>query len=62
MQLCIFNPEHDLCLASGRALYIPPRSAVDFARRDAHLMQALYPEAHCCSVYDLNLSTLHSPL
>lgn len=54
MQLCIFNPEHDLCLAKGRAHYVPPRSAVDFARRDAHIMQVLYPEAMCCSVYDLS--------
>lgn len=53
MQLCIFNPEHDLCLAKGRAHYVPPRSAVDFARRDAGIMQVLYPEAECCSVYDL---------
>ena len=54
MQLCIFNPEHDLCLAKGRAHYVPPRSAVDFARRDAAIMQVLYPEAHCCSVYSVS--------
>ena len=54
MQLCIFNPEHDLCLAKGRAHYVPPRSAVEFARRDASLMSVLYPEAECCSVYDLS--------
>ena len=53
MHLCIFNPEHDLCLASGRALYIPPRSARDFALRDSRLMQPLYPDALCCSAYDL---------
>ena len=53
MHLCIFNPEHDLCMAKGRAHYVPPRSAVDFARRDAALMQVLYPEATCCSVYDI---------
>ncbi len=53
MQLCIFNPEHDLCLAKGRAHYVPPRSAVDFARRDAGLMKILYPDALCTSVYDL---------
>lgn len=53
MHLCIFNPEHDLCLAKGRAHYVPPRSAVDFARRDAGIMQVLYPGALCCSVYDL---------
>lgn len=54
MRLCIFNPEHDLCLAKGRAHYVPPRSAVEFAHRDAKLMQILYPDAHCCSVYDLS--------
>lgn len=32
---------------------MPPRSAVEFARRDAGIMQVLYPGAHCCSVYDL---------
>ena len=53
MQLCVFNPEHDLCLAKGRWNYVPPQSAVDFARRDAGLMQVLYPDAYCCSVYDL---------
>ena len=64
MQLCIFNPEHDLCLAKGRAHYVPPRSAVDFARRDANIMQVLYLGAHCCSVYDINSSfiTHHSSL
>lgn len=53
MQLCIFNPEHDLCLAKGRVHYVPPRSAVEFARRDAAVMQVLYPGACCRSVYDL---------
>ncbi|MBR6899905.1 MAG: hypothetical protein IKN29_06405 [Bacteroidales bacterium] len=56
MHLCIFNPEHDLCLAKGRAHYVPPRSAVDFACRDAALMQVLYPGATCCSVYDIETS------
>lgn len=63
MHLCIFNPEHDLCLAKGRAHYVPPRSAVDFARRDAGLMRVLYPEATCCSVYDVgDVLSHHSPL
>lgn len=64
MRLCVFNPEHDLCLAKGRWNYVPPRSAVDFARRDASLMQVLYPDALCCSVYDLTerLSAFHFPL
>ena len=52
MRLCVFNPEHDLCLAKGRWNYVPPRSAVEFARRDASLMQVLYPDAVCTSVYD----------
>ena len=56
MQLCIFNPEHDLCLAKGRAHYVPPRSAVDFARRDADIMSVLYPGAVCTSVYDFQFS------
>lgn len=54
MRLCVFNPEHDLCLAKGRWNYVPPRSAVDFARREAGIMQVLYPEAVCCSVYDVS--------
>ena len=53
MQLCIFNPEHDLCLGNGRAHYVPPRSAVDFARRAADIMSVLYPDAHYTSIYDL---------
>jgi len=51
MRLCIFNPEHDLCLAKGRWNYVPPRSAVEFARRDAGIMSVLYPGALCSSVY-----------
>lgn len=51
MRLCIFNPEHDLCLAKGRWNYVPPRSAVEFARRDAGIMSVLYPGAVCTSVY-----------
>lgn len=64
MRLCVFNPEHDLCLAKGRWNYVPPRSAVDFARRDARLMQVLYPDALCCSVYDVaeKLSAFHFSL
>ena len=62
MQLCIFNPEHDLCLVKGRAHYVPPRSAVDFARRDADIMQVLYPDALCTSVYDFQLSIVNSQL
>ena len=61
MHLCIFNPEHDLCLAKGRAHYVPPRSAVDFAHRDAHIMSQLYPDAHCCSVYDLSCGQVFIP-
>ncbi len=56
MRLCIFNPEHDLCLAKGRANYVPPRSAVDFAGRDADIMSVLYPDAVCSSVYDFQSS------
>jgi len=55
-QLCIFNPEHDLCLANGNRHYVPPASAVEFARRDADVMRVLYPGALCMSVYDPALS------
>lgn len=53
MKLLIFNPEHDLCLANGSCDYVPPKSAVDFARSRASLMQCLYTDAHCCSTYDV---------
>ena len=56
MRLCIFNPEHDLCLAKGRWNYVPPRSAVDFACRDADIMSVLYPGAACTSVYNFQFS------
>lgn len=64
MHLCIFNPEHDLCMAKGRAHYVPPRSALDFAHRDADIMSVLYPGAICCSVYDVaeKLSTVNRQL
>lgn len=62
MHLCVFNPEHDLCLAKGRWNYVPPRSAVDFACRDASLMSVLYPDAVCTSVYNFQFSILHSQL
>ena len=46
--ICIFNPEHDLCLANGNPHYMPPASALRFARQSAALMQILYPEAEAC--------------
>ncbi len=46
--ICIFNPEHDLCLANGNPHYVPPESARRFALQNASLMKILYPEAHAC--------------
>ena len=46
--ICIFNPEHDLCLANGTPHYMPPVSALRFAQQSASLMQILYPEAETC--------------
>ena len=43
--LCIFNPEHDLCLANGNRHFMPPSSALLFAREGASIMQVVYPEA-----------------
>ncbi len=46
-RICIFNPEHDLCLANGGAHFVPPQSALRFADEGAALMGILYPEAVC---------------
>ncbi len=43
--LCIFNPEHDLCLANGNRHFMPPSSALLFAREGASIMQVVYPDA-----------------
>ena len=43
--LCIFNPEHDLCLANGNRHFMPPSSALLFALEGASIMQVVYPEA-----------------
>ena len=43
--LCIFNPEHDLCLANGSPHFVPPASALLFARLGSSIMQTLYPDA-----------------
>lgn len=40
--LCIFNPEHDICLANGDKNFVPPMSALRFAHEGASLMQVLY--------------------
>ena len=33
----IFNPEHDLCIANGDENFVPPRSAVGFAKNNVDL-------------------------
>ena len=42
-QIYIFNPEHDLCIANGDENFVPPRSAVGFAKENidlyGHLMR-----------------------
>ena len=37
----IFNPEHDLCVANGDENFVPPRSAVGFAKENIDLSQHL---------------------
>jgi hypothetical protein len=37
----IFNPEHDLCLANGNENFVPPRSAVGFAKENINLSEHL---------------------
>ena len=37
----IFNPEHDLCIANGDENFVPPRSAVGFAKENIDLSKHL---------------------
>ncbi len=41
MQIYIFNPEHDLCIANGDENFVPPRSAVGFAKENIDLSEYL---------------------
>ena len=36
-QIYIFNPEHDLCIANGDENFVPPRSAMGFAKENTDL-------------------------
>ena len=40
-QIYIFNPEHDLCIANGDENFVPPRSAVVFAKENIDLSEYL---------------------
>ena len=40
-QIYIFNPEHDLCIANGDENFVPPRSAVGFAKENMDLSEFL---------------------
>ena len=40
-QIYIFNPEHDLCIANGDENFVPPRSAVGFAKNNIGLSERL---------------------
>ena len=40
-KIWIFNPEHDLCLANGDENFVPPRSAVGFAKENMDLTEYL---------------------
>ena len=40
-QIYIFNPEHDLCIANGDENFVPPRSAVGFAKENIDLSDHL---------------------
>lgn len=52
MHLLLFNPDHDLALAHGRTHYVPPASAVQFARDAAAIMAWLSPGAAVLTPYD----------
>ena len=40
-QIYIFNPEHDLCIANGDENFVPPRSAVGYAKENIDLSKYL---------------------
>ena len=40
-QTYIFNPEHDLCIANGDENFVPPRSAMGFAKENTYLSEHL---------------------
>ena len=40
-QIYVFNPEHDLCIANGDENFVPPRSAVGFAKENIDLSEYL---------------------
>ena len=40
-QIYIFNPEHDLCIANGDENFVPPRSALGFAKENIDLSGSL---------------------
>ena len=40
-QIYIFNPEHDLCIANGDENFVPPRSAMGFAKENMDLSRYL---------------------
>ena len=40
-QIYIFNPEHDLCIANGDENFVPPRSAMGFAKENIDLSERL---------------------
>ena len=40
-QIYIFNPEHDLCIANGDENFVPPKSAVGFAKENTDLSEYL---------------------
>ena len=58
--ICIFNPEHDLCLANGSRHYVPPASAVAFAAAACGLMRHIYPTASCCPAAEAGEAYLRS--
>ena len=47
-QIYIFNPEHDLCIANGDENFVPPRSAMGFAKQNIDLSECLKrPNKQC---------------
>ncbi len=48
MSVCLFTPEHDLCLAHDNDYYMAPASALQFADDCANLMRCIYGDEAVC--------------
>lgn len=46
--LCVFDPEHDICLAHGGCDFMAPKMALEFARHSSSVMEEIYGKGIVC--------------